>query len=165
MKSKNDLLPQPSTTSVEESDQLGYEIIARALSLMDTQARRQECFNQAKYAGEFFCLRLGLLEREVFAVAFLTTEHILIEYEELFLGTISTAPIYPREVVKRCLEFNASAIIIAHNHPSGSLTPSMADRQITKTLIEALQLIDVRILDHLIVARNQWLSFVEEGLF
>lgn len=113
-------------------------------------------FLQAKYAHE---------EREVFACLLLDTRHHLIgEVRELFWGTVDGATIYPREVVKLALRENASAIILCHNHPSGIAEPSEADRSITHKLRQALTLVEVRLLDHIIVARMGHVSMAERGL-
>src|SRR5690606_39095792 len=99
----------------------------------------------------FLRMKLAHQEREVFAVIFLDARHKLICYEELFFGTIDAAAVYPREVVKAALKINASAAIFAHNHPSGYAEPSLSDKQITKQLIDALKLVDIRVLDHVVV--------------
>ena len=101
---------------------------------------------------------------EVFACLFLDNRHRIINNEILFTGTIDGASVYPREVVKRCLELNAAAIIFAHNHPSGIAEPSQADRQITHKLTQALALLDVRVLDHLVVGDKVVTSMAERGL-
>ena len=101
---------------------------------------------------------------EVFACMFLDNRHRIINSEILFTGTIDGASVYPREVVKRCLELNASAIIFAHNHPSGIAEPSQADRNITVKLTQALGLLDVRVLDHLVVGDRLVTSMAERGL-
>ena len=101
---------------------------------------------------------------EVFACLFLDNRHRIINNEILFTGTIDGASVYPREVVKRCLELNAAAIIFAHNHPSGIAEPSQADRQITVKLTQALALLDVRVLDHLVVGDKVVTSMAERGL-
>lgn len=98
----------------------------------------------------------------MFSILLLDSQHRLIEYRELFFGTIDAAPIYPREVVKLVLEFNAAAVILAHNHPSGVAEPSQADRRITERLTEALKMIDVRVLDHIIIGES-CVSFAERG--
>jgi DNA repair protein RadC len=99
----------------------------------------------------------------VFAVLLLDTQHRLIEYKEVFYGTIDAASVYPREIVKLVLEYNSAAVIIAHNHPSGISDPSQADKVITRKLIDALALVDVRVLDHIVVGETT-LSFAEMGL-
>jgi DNA repair protein RadC len=113
---------------------------------------------------EFLCLKLGALEHEVFAALFLDNRHRLIEYVELFRGTIDGASVHPREVVKEGLSRNAAAVIFAHCHPSGQTSPSHADELITRRLKEALALLDIRVLDHIIIAANQMVSMAEMGL-
>ncbi len=103
-------------------------------------------------------------DREIFVCFFLDTRNQLITSETLFHGTIDSAAVYPREVVRRCIEHNAAAVIFAHNHPSGHTEPSIADRKITRHLIEALAILDIRVLDHIIVGHDKVTSFVEEGL-
>jgi len=100
----------------------------------------------------------------VFAVLMLDAQNRLIEYVELFRGTVSQASVYPREVVKESLARNAAALVLVHNHPSGVAEPSRADEHLTQTLKAALALVDVRVLDHLIVAGSDVLSFAERGL-
>ncbi|MFW9688174.1 hypothetical protein CGH72_16780 [Vibrio parahaemolyticus] len=102
------------------------------------------------------------MEREVFGVLFVNNQHQLIEFEILFYGTIDAASVYPREVVKRALLWNASAVIFCHNHPSGSAEPSQADRRITRRLKDALALVDVTVLDHFVVGREVT-SFAKRG--
>ena len=113
---------------------------------------------------KFVRLKLAQLEHEEFAVLFLNTRHQLIEFRSMFRGTIDAASVWPREILKAVLQVNASAVILAHNHPSGNAEPSRADRAITRRLIEALSLIDVRVLDHLVVGSDETVSFAERGL-
>ena len=113
---------------------------------------------------DFLSAKLRDLEHEVFCCLYLDKRHRLIEYEELFRGTIDGASVHPREVVKQALARNSAAVILAHNHPSGIAEPSHADELITRRLREALALVDIRVLDHLIVADNGCLSFAERGL-
>jgi len=108
--------------------------------------------------------KLRAYHREVFACMYLDNQHRLIQYEELFFGTIDGASVHPREVVKRVLEHNAAAVIFAHNHPSGLAEPSQADQRITDRLKSALSLVDVRVLDHMIIGDIEVLSFAERGL-
>ena len=103
-------------------------------------------------------------EQEVFIVIFLDAQHRVIESEEMFHGTLTQTSVYPREVVKRSLAHNAAAVIFAHNHPSGVAEPSQSDRLLTEALKQALQLVDVRVLDHFIVAGAGCLSFAEKGI-
>lgn len=102
-------------------------------------------------------------EREVFAVVFLDTRHRVIAFEELFQGTVDAAAVYPREVVKRALELSATAVLLTHNHPSGAPDPSEFDRLITRRLSQALGLIDIRVLDHMVVGTEGSVSLAERG--
>ena len=115
-------------------------------------------------AARYLSARLLDLPHEVFCCLFLDTRHRLIRYEELFRGTIDGATVYPREVVKRALQCNASAVILGHNHPSGVAEPSEADRNITVKLAKALALVEIRLLDHLVVSRGGHVSLAERGL-
>jgi len=112
---------------------------------------------------DYVKLKLAEYEHEVFACLFLDQRHHVIAFDELFRGTIDGASVYPREVVKACLSHNAAAVIFAHNHPSGVAEPSKSDQHITKRLKDALALIDVRVLDHLVVGSDV-ISFAERGL-
>ncbi len=115
-------------------------------------------------AARFLKARLLDLPHEVFCCLFLDTRHRLIRYEELFRGTIDGATVYPREVVKRALAHNASAVILGHNHPSGVSEPSEADRSITLKLAKALALVEIRLLDHVVVSRGGHVSLAERGV-
>lgn len=111
----------------------------------------------------YLAARLRDYAYEVFACLFLDTRHRLITYEELFRGTIDGASVHPREVVRRALQLNAAALILAHNHPSGIAEPSDADRRITQRLRDALALVDIRILDHVVIGDREAVSFAERG--
>jgi DNA repair protein RadC len=113
---------------------------------------------------DFLTLTLGNVDHEIFAVTYLDAQHRVIDHEELFRGTLTQTSVYPREVVKRALFFNAAALIFAHNHPSGATEPSQSDRMLTDALKQALALVDVRVLDHFIVAGSDTLSFAERGM-
>ena len=108
--------------------------------------------------------RLSSLEHEVFAVFFLDSQHQLLEFEVLFRGTLDGASVHPRELAKRALALNAGAVILAHNHPSGIATPSASDRDITRVLSDALGLLDIRVLDHIVVGAAEPFSFCEHGM-
>jgi DNA repair protein RadC len=139
-------------------------IVELALKTLESQFKRgDELFTTPAISKDFFSLKLASKKSEVFACVFLDNKHRLLAYEELFFGTIDGASVYPREVVRKALEHNAAAVILAHNHPSGSPEPSRADEQITNRLKEALALIDVRVLDHMIVGETVT-SFAERGL-
>ena len=109
-------------------------------------------------------LRIGDKEREVFCVAYLDSQHCLIGVDELFYGTIDGAAVYPREVAKSALANNAAAVCFGHNHPSGAVSPSEADKRITKRLQDALSMLGIRVLDHIIVSPKESYSFAEHGL-
>ena len=138
-----------------------FEMSQRALS---EQMQAQNVLNSPQQVRDYLVLKLGSQHKEVFLVLFLDTQNRLIASEEMFSGTLKETSVYPREVLKRALHFNAAALIFAHNHPSGVATPSQADEVITQELKKALALVDVRVLDHFIVAGNQILSFSERGL-
>lgn len=141
------------------------KIIAQALSILEGRLTKPDtylgCPDDTK---AFLALKLAQLEHEVFAVIFLNARHGIITYGELFRGTISGASVYPREVVKESLAVNASAVIFAHNHPSGNPQPSAADKQLTTRLVAALDLVGIRVLDHIVVGGTDTYSFAEWGL-
>jgi DNA repair protein RadC len=123
-----------------------------------------DVLNSPQAVREFLRLRLQPLPHEVFVALFLDAQNRVIETEELFRGTLAQTSVYPREVVKRALHHNAGAVIFAHNHPSGIAEPSHADETLTQALKQALALVDVRVLDHFIVAGAGVVSFAERGL-
>ena len=137
------------------------ELIARALA----EQLRERCVMSSPGAvKEFLRVRLSALEYEVFVVLFLDAQHALIASEEMFRGTLSQTSVYPREVVRAALRHNAGAVILAHNHPSGVAEPSRADELLTQSLKSALALVDVRVLDHIVVAGGSTTSLAERGL-
>lgn len=115
-------------------------------------------------AVDYLTLKYAELPYEVFSVTWLNSQHQVIKHEELFRGTVDQAAVYPREVVRSAIEANASAVLLCHNHPSGSPQESDGDRRITKKLEEALDVIQVRVIDHIIVAGTEHVSFAERGL-
>lgn len=125
--------------------------------------RRGDALSSPEDTRRFLTARLRDHVYEVFACLFLDTRHRILAFEELFRGTIDGASVHPREVVRRALQHNAAAVIFAHNHPSGVSEPSQADRSITRRLADALQLMDIRVLDHLVVG-DEVVSFAERGL-
>ena len=125
--------------------------------------QRGEFLENPEATQNYLSSRLRDLPYEVFACLFLDNQHRVIEFEILFQGTINSASVHPREVVRKTLKYNAAALILAHNHPSGIAEPSSADRHITKQLTEALALIDVRILDHIVVGDGECVAFSERG--
>lgn len=138
-----------------------FEMSRRALN-EDLQAG--SLLNAPDKVRDYLTLTLMPLKHEVFMVLFLDTQNQVISHERLFEGTLTETAVYSREVVKKVIQHHAAAVILAHNHPGGTLTPSQADIDITHKLQQALALIDVRVLDHLIVAGNQMYSFAESGL-
>ncbi|MGA3156587.1 MAG: DNA repair protein RadC [Steroidobacteraceae bacterium] len=151
-----------------EFDQLrpatATEIIAAARSAMTRRVRRGVAMDSPCAVQEFLAIKLGALEHELFAVLLLDTRHRLIDYVELFRGTVDGASVHPREVVKLALARNAAALVLAHPHPSGAAEPSHADELITRRLVAALALVDIRVLDHIIVAGGETTSFAQRGL-
>jgi DNA repair protein RadC len=131
---------------------LAEDINNRCCSLTSPQVTR-----------DYLITELRLESREVFAVLFLDNQHQILSFEKLFLGTLDSAAVYPRVVVEQTLKHQAAAVILTHNHPSGLAQPSIADKKITNKLIKALALIDVRVLDHMIIAGNQCYSFAEHN--
>lgn len=141
------------------------DIIDRAKSVIGQRFRAgSPVLNAPARTREFLRLQLASREHEIFAALFLDNRHRLIEYVELFRGTIDGASVHPREVVKEALGRNAAAVIFAHNHPSGVAEASQADELITRRLRDALALIDIRVLDHIIIGDSATLSFAERGL-
>ncbi len=126
--------------------------------------RRGELMSDPTATRQYLKARMRHYEREVFACLLLNNQHRVISFEELFQGTIDGASVYPREVVKCALAANAAAVIFAHNHPSGVAEPSQADRRITERLVKALDLVEIRVLDHFVVGDVDVVSFAERGL-
>ena len=140
------------------------EVLQAALRVLAGQMRGCEALTSPQVVRDFLRVKLGTLEHEVFAVIHLDAQNRVIEYVEMFRGTVSQTSVYPREVVKEALARNSAALLLVHNHPSGAAEPSRADEMLTQTLKSALALVDVRVLDHLIVAGSAILSFAERGL-
>lgn len=137
------------------------ELARRAVA---QQLTEREVFGSPDAVKHYLQLHLARKPHEVFAVLFLDAQNRLIAMEELFRGTLTQTSVYPREVVQRALQLEAAALVLAHNHPSGMVQPSRADEALTQTLKSALALIDVRVLDHVIVAPGDALSMAERGL-
>jgi len=140
------------------------ELIAAALQVAADRLARGDVLQSPRATREFLGLRLANVEHEVFCGLFLDNRHRVVAFEELFRGTVDGASVHPREVVKRVLALNAAAVIFAHNHPSGESEPSSADEMITHRLRDALALVDVRVLDHIVVGGKTAVSMVERGL-
>ena len=135
-----------------------------ARRVMDEPLRQGDPLRSPDDTRRFLTSRLGTYPHEVFAGLFLDNRHRIIQYRELFRGTIDGAAVYPREVVRQALEDNAAAVIFAHNHPSGVAEPSDADVALTRRLKEALTLVDIRVLDHMVVGHGEVVSLAERGL-
>ena len=137
------------------------ELVRRSLA---ESMRHRNVLDSPAAVRDFLRLSIGRLEYEVFMALFLDAQNRVIAPEELFRGTLAQTSVYPREVVKRALAHNAAAVIFAHNHPSGVATPSQADETLTCALRNALGLLEIRVLDHFVVAGNDLASFAERGL-
>jgi DNA repair protein RadC len=140
---------------------------AQELSRRSTQAqlREYDVLKRTQVTKQYLASSLGHHQQEVFACLFLDTQLRLLHFEKLFFGTIDYTTVHPRIIVKKALQYNAAAVILAHNHPSGKSEPSPADIEITETLDEALALVDIRLVDHIIVGEKEPFSFVENGFW
>lgn len=162
------------TLKVKSEDRAQYNvaptnddaIITEALAILKARMTASTIsMSSPQVVRDFLMLKLSELEHEVFCVLFLDAQNRLIEFEEMFRGTLTQTSVYPREVVKAALQHNAGAVIFAHNHPSGVVQQSQADETLTQHLKRALDLVDVKVLDHFIVAKtSNPLSFAEKGL-
>ena len=140
------------------------DVLNRAHALISQRFRTgTPALTSRERTEEYLRIHFGTRDHEIFGVLHLDTRHRLIAVEDLFRGTLDGAAVYPREVVKSALHYGSAGLILFHNHPSGAATPSPADEQITRRLRDALALIDVRVLDHLIIGDNVY-SFAEAGL-
>ncbi len=139
-------------------------VLELARRAMAQQLQERAVFATPDAVKDYLQLQLAAHAHEVFAVLFLDAQHRLLVLEEMFRGTLTQTSVYPKEIVIRALHHQAAAVVLAHNHPSGSVQPSPADEALTRTLKAALALVDVRVLDHVIVARGVALSMAEKGL-
>lgn len=154
---------EPATAELGD----GSKIIAQALKILEKRlrAKRQALtVNAPKDAEDYLRLRFGAEEREMFSVLFLDTRHTMIECEVMSIGSLAQASVYPREIVKAAMRYNAAAVVLSHNHPSGVTEPSSADMAITRKIQDALALVDVRVLDHIVVSALGATSFATAGL-
>ena len=140
------------------------DILDKAKALLAARFDRGEPLSSPKESADYLVSQLAHLEHEVFSVLFLDNRHRVISFDQMFAGTIDGASVHPREVVKRALQHNAAAVILAHNHPSGIPEPSRADQLLTRRLVDALALVDVRVLDHIVVGGTETVSFADRGL-
>jgi len=144
---------------------LENDVINQALQIIESRLKKPgQLIDSPESVINYLKIKLATQEREVFAVIMLDTQHRVTEYQELFYGSINSAEVQPREVVKSALYANAAAVIIAHNHPSGVAEPSQADINITNTLSDALSLVQTRLLDHVVIGGMTHVSFAERGL-
>lgn len=163
MNTDYDLFPAPGEPFAEFSYRQ-KATIREAIGILETRIRETEVFTNPMAVKQFCRLQLAADKDECFACLFLDTRHRLIQFERLFNGTVDGASVYPRIIVRRALELNASAVIFSHNHPSGVTEPSQDDISITEKLKQALALVDVRVLDHIIVGAAGTHSCAESGL-
>src|SRR5687768_12025602 len=137
------------------------ELLRRSL---EQESKKRDALTSPGAVRDYLRFALGQREHEVFVCVWLDAQHKVMSFEELFTGTLTQTSVYPREIVKKALGRNAAAVIFAHNHPSGVAQPSQSDELLTRSLKEALALVEVKVLDHFIVAGNQAISFAERGL-
>ncbi len=149
-------LGQAKYTQLQAILEMTRRYLAESLS-------KDSVLSHPSHVQQFLLTKLRHKQREVFAALLLDSQNQLICYKEVFFGTVNRASIYPREIVKLALTYNACGVIFAHNHPSGVAKPSQADRDITKTLISALELVDIKTLDHFVVGDQEVFSFAEKG--
>lgn len=140
------------------------DTVRRALAILGRRMQRTDALSSPNAVRDYLRLLIGDRPHEIFVVVFLDAQNRVISSEEMFRGTLTQTSVYPREVVKAALAANAAGVLFAHNHPSGIAEPSQADELLTRTLRQALALVDVRVLDHFVVAGTQALSFAERGL-
>ena len=157
-------VPAPAAGAIGLADHERAVIEAARAILRARMRQPGGCANSPAAAGELALLHLADCEHECFAVMFFDAQNRLIEFEEVFRGTLTQTSVYPREVVRAVLRHNAAAVILAHNHPSGVPEPSHADEVLTSALKASLALVDVKVLDHLIIAGERVMSFAERGL-
>ena len=153
---------QPLTSSHAASHE-EHRVIHEAILILERKLIRGKVFDKPNSVKRFCQLQIAGDLDECFCCLFLSNQHKLISFERLFQGTISSASVYPRVVVRRALELNAAAVIFTHNHPSGGCDPSEADYRITQRLKEALALVEVRVIDHIVVAHSGCISIAEQG--
>ena len=139
------------------------EVMHVAESIADYNMRLSDVLCSPESTKTYLKIKLAQREAEVFCVLFLDNKHRVIAFEEMFHGTIDSASVHPREVVRSAMKHNAAAVMLAHNHPSGSAEPSIADKLITIRLKESLALIEIKVLDHFVVGKGEIISFAQQG--
>ncbi|MEF9421185.1 JAB domain-containing protein [Xanthomonas citri] len=157
MKRTQDLKAQYQLQMDEEG------VLLAAATILERRLQRQGRIHSPEQAASYLVARCAHLSHEIFGVVFLDTKHHILATEHLFSGTIDGCEVHPRVVAKRALELNAVALVLFHNHPSGSPEPSEADRKVTQRLQEALGLLDIRVLDHLVIGGRQHVSLAARG--
>lgn len=140
------------------------EVLCQARRVLASRVRRGTTMSSPQAVKDYLRVQIGALDHEVFSVIFLDAQHRIVALREMFRGTLTQTSVYPREVVKEALAFNAAAVLLAHNHPSGVAEPSRSDEFLTQSLKAALALVDVRVLDHFVVAGADVVAFSELGL-
>jgi DNA repair protein RadC len=155
------LIRDAGTNTVREAT--GTEILDAARAYISKRIRRGTTLSSPRATRDYLSLRFGTREYETFCVLHLDSRHRLIDCQELFRGTIDGASVHPREIVKEAMQRNSAACILVHNHPSGVAEPSQADELITQRVKAALAVVDIRVLDHLIVAGGEVISLAERG--
>lgn len=152
-------------SNISMLNQLSYsEAYELAISVLEAKFKSSNFITSSEATKQYLVTQLAHEEREVFCCIYLDNQHQVIKFENVFYGTIDSCAVYPREIAKQALLCNASATIFAHNHPSGILEASVADKVITKRLKDALALLDIKVLDHIIVGGINTTSFAEQGL-
>ncbi|QQG28662.1 DNA repair protein RadC [Pectobacterium carotovorum] len=131
--------------------------------LFFSRLAKEDVMLNPEATGQYLQFLLSRREREVFLVLFLDNQHHVIRHQEMFVGTINSVEVHPREIVREALKANAAALILAHNHPSGKAEPSQADRAITEQIVKACLLLEIRVLDHLVIGHGEYVSFAERG--
>ena len=157
-------LLQPATQPAAFDETEQETIIKLALDILAARHAPGSSLTSPTETTDYLRVKFADYKNEVFCAIFLDNRHRVLRFDEMFQGTIDGASVYPRIVVQRALEINAAAVIFAHNHPSGIAEPSNADEQITRRLKDALALVDVRVLDHIVVGVTETVSFAERGL-
>ena len=164
-------LLQASPTDLQTAKGLGgsarraqlLAILELSRRVLLQKMRKRDLLNNPDSVKQFLQLQMGAYSQEVFAVVFMDAQYRLLDFHEMFRGTLNQTSVYPREVVKLALELGAAAVILAHNHPSGDVRPSVADSALTRTLQTALSMVDVKVLDHIIVGPGQHWSMAERS--
>lgn len=166
---KNVMTASPSELRKQPGIGIAKYALLKAVSEIGNRLYRENLFKKdvlhhAQETKRYVCAQLQHLHQEVFACLFLDTRNQVISFEKLFYGTLNSAVVYPRSVAKRALYHNAASVIFAHNHPSGNPEPSEADKILTRKLIQVLDLLEIRVLDHLVIGGARVISFAEENL-